>query len=139
MNHLDDEKHLDLLAIFHYIFGGLLALFSCFPLIHVLMGLIMVNEQFQDSQGQGPPPAFGWIFVIVGAVFILAGWCIAACIIVAGRKLQTRRHRMYCMIVAGVACIYMPLGTALGIFTLVVLCRDSMKGIFDQPAMPPAV
>ena len=27
----EDEKHLDLLAIFHYIVGGLTGLFACFP------------------------------------------------------------------------------------------------------------
>ena len=36
-----DEQHLDLLAIFHYIVGGLTALFSCIFLLHVAMGIAM--------------------------------------------------------------------------------------------------
>ena len=31
-----DESHLDSLAIAHYVLGGLMALFACFPLLHVL-------------------------------------------------------------------------------------------------------
>ena len=31
----EDEKNLDLLALFHYIVAGLTALFSCMFLIHV--------------------------------------------------------------------------------------------------------
>ncbi len=31
-----DQRHLDLLSIFHFIAGGINAVFSCFPLIHLL-------------------------------------------------------------------------------------------------------
>jgi hypothetical protein len=30
-----DEQHLQLLAIFHYVVGGMTALFACMPLIHL--------------------------------------------------------------------------------------------------------
>jgi hypothetical protein len=31
---------------------------------------------------------------------------------------------------AGVACMFMPFGTVLGVFTIVVLLRDSVKELF---------
>ena len=37
-----DEQHLQLLAIFHYVVAGVGALFACFPLIHVGIGIMMV-------------------------------------------------------------------------------------------------
>ena len=35
------------------------------------------------------------------------------------------------MVVAGVACTFAPLGTALGVFTIIVLMRDSVKELFE--------
>lgn len=32
-----DLEHLRLLSIFHYVVGGLIALFACFPIIHLMM------------------------------------------------------------------------------------------------------
>ena len=37
----DEANQLDLLAIFHYVVGGMTALFACIPLIHVAIGLAL--------------------------------------------------------------------------------------------------
>ena len=96
--------------------------------MHVFMGLMMVSGKFfGETDGSPPPVGFGWIFVIMGSVFILIGWTISICIIVAGRKLKQRKGQMYCMIVAGIECMLMPFGTVLGVFTLIVLNRESVK------------
>jgi hypothetical protein len=42
------------------------------------------------------------------------------------------KNRMYCMVVAGIECIFMPFGTILGVFTLITLTKDSVKGIFAE-------
>jgi hypothetical protein len=129
----EDIKNIDLLSLFHYILGGITALFSCIPFIHVFMGLAIVSGKFfNDSNGSGPPPVFGWLFVITGAVIILIGWSTAVCMIIAGRKLKRRKNRIFCMVVAGIECMLMPLGTILGVFTLIALSKDSINEIFDQ-------
>ena len=70
-----DEQHLDLLAIFHYIVGGLTALFSCIFLIHVAIGIAMLCEAFD---GKAAAPKFlAWFFILFPSVFILAGWILA--------------------------------------------------------------
>lgn len=128
----EDLKNLDLLAMFHYIVGGFIALFSCMPFIHVFMGAAMLSGKFfEDSSGSPPPPFMGWLFIIMGVLFIVLGWSIAVCIIIAGRKLKQRKSRMFCMVIAGIECIFMPFGTVLGVFTLVALNKDSIKDIFD--------
>ena len=33
---------------------------------------------------------------------------------------------------AGVECLFMPVGTVLGVFTIIVLVRDSVKAIFNH-------
>ena len=134
----EDAKQLDLLATFHYVVGGIMALFSCMPFMHVCMGIMMISGKFfGEAEGSPPPPGFGWMFVIMGSVFILIGWTISICIIIAGRKLRQRKNRMFCMVVAGIECMFMPFGTVLGVFTIIALNKDSIKETYgDHP--PPS-
>jgi len=131
----EDANQLDLLAVFHYVVGAITALFSCFPFIHVFMGLAIVAGKFpaiSGSPGFPPDAAFGWIFVVMGSLFILFGWTASVCILLAGRKLKRRKNRIYCMAVAGVECMFVPFGTVLGVFTLIILNKDSVKQAFAQ-------
>ena len=129
----EDLKHLDLLALFHYIVGGIIALFSCLPFLHVFIGLFMVSGKFFEGSNTSGPPAFiGWMFVILGTVSIVFGWSMAVCIIIAGKKLKKRKSRLFCMVIAAIECMYMPFGTILGVFTIIVLSKDSIKKIFAE-------
>ena len=123
-----DEQHVNLLAIFHYIAGGLTALFSCMPLLHVAIGIAILSGAFDREHA--PPRAFGWFFILLPSVFILCGWTLAAFIIAAGRKLQRRVSRTFCLVVAGIECVLMPFGTVLGVFTIIVLMKDSVQELF---------
>ncbi|HBA85354.1 MAG TPA: hypothetical protein DCZ95_14805 [Verrucomicrobia bacterium] len=124
----ENEKNLDLLAIFHYIVGGITALVACIPFIHVALGLAMLLGALD---GKNPPPHWlGWIFVAGGGFFILCGWTMAAAIVLAGRKLSKRQSRIYCIVVAAFECMMMPFGTVLGVFTIIVLSKDSVKALF---------
>lgn len=133
----NDEEHLRLLSIFHYVSGGLTAFVACFPLLHVGMGLILAfsPETFTQGDVNNPPPAWlGLFFAVVGGFFVLAGWTLAVLKFVAGRSLARRRRRTFCVVVACICCILPPLGTILGVFTLVVLNRPSVKALFDRPS-----
>jgi hypothetical protein len=37
---------------------------------------------------------------------------------------------MFCLVMAGIQCIFMPFGTVLGVFTIIVLMRNSVKEAF---------
>ena len=126
-----DEEHLRLLSIFHYVVGGMAGLFALFPVFHLIFGLffIFAPEKFAES-GDAPPAFFGWMFVIFASVLITIGWAFAALILLAGRFLAKRRHYMFCLVMAGVECLFMPFGTVLGAFTIVVLTRESVKRRF---------
>ena len=82
----DDEEHLRLLGIFHYVVGALTALFALFPLIHFSLGLFFVLAPPHSTQQQGAPPAIiGWFFMIIGGMFFLFGESFAACVFAAAR------------------------------------------------------
>jgi hypothetical protein len=126
------EEHLRLLAIFHYVVGGLVALFACFPIIHLVIGIVFILAPARSGSRRDVPPAlFGWFFVAFASVMILAGWTLAVLVVTAGRFLARRRHYTFCVIVAGIECAFMPFGTVLGVFTIIVLMREGAKEIFS--------
>ncbi len=129
-----DLEHLKLLSIFHYVVGGLMALFACFPIMHIVIGLVFVfSPESFEAQGEPQPPAFfGWIFVIMGSTFVLIGWTIAGLVITTGRFLAKQTHYTFCLVMAGIECMFMPFGTVLGVFTIIVLMRESVKGLFSS-------
>lgn len=124
-----DEQYLNLLSIFHYIVGGLTALFSCMFLMHVAMGIAMLCGGFDAEDA--PPKFFAWLFIIFPSLFILAGWTLSGFIIATGRRLKHRTSRTFCLVVAGCECIVMPFGTILGIFTITVLMKESVMALFS--------
>lgn len=136
-----DEEHLKLLSIFHYVVGGLAGLFALFPIFYLVIGLFLILAPEKLDGKEGPPPTFiGWIFVIIAAVFITIGWVFAALILMTGRFLAKRRHYMFCLVMGGVECIFTPFGLVLGVFTIIVLLRESVKQLFtgDQASLAPA-
>lgn len=130
-----DQEQLRLLAIFHYIVAALCALFSLLPLIQLFMGIGFISGIFPpDKQPDPAPVALGWFLVVLSGLFILSGLALAACIAVAGRNLARQRRYVFCLVVAAVCCLFAPIGTVLGVFTIVVLMRPSVKVLFGQAA-----
>ena len=128
----DDEQHLRLLSIFHYVLGSLTALFACFPLIHVAIGLAMVfaPHSMSNRPGGEPPEFVGWLFTCFGAGMFLAGLAVAVCIVLAGRFIAQRRRYWFIFILACFQCTIFPFGTVLGVFTILVLSRQGVKSLF---------
>lgn len=130
-----DAEHLRLLAIFHYVCAGLAAFFACIPLLHLALGLVLflAPESF-GSRHDAPPRAIGLFIVCFAAVFIACGWTFAILLAFAGRSLARRKRYLYCLVMAGICCVFMPFGTVLGVFSIIVLSRPSVKALFLQPA-----
>jgi hypothetical protein len=126
-----DLEQLKLLAIFHYVAAGMAALVACIPIMHFFMGLALATGALGDSDPGTRPVGFG--IMAFAAFFIVAGWTFAALVAFAGRSLQTHRRYTYCLVMAGIECIFMPVGTVLGVFTIIVLVRDSVKALFGMP------
>lgn len=127
---LQDRQHLDLLGIFHYVVAALMALFSLFPVIHLVLGVAMVTGKLEP----GDPGAAiaGWFFIAFAGAFILCGFTVAVLTALAGRFLRQRRRYTFCLVIAAIECLFMPFGTVLGVFTLVVLARTGVRDMFPR-------
>ena len=136
----EDLNHLRLLSIFHYVVGGLALLCYSFPIFHLILGIGMVSGSFPGSPPPAsgrpppapPPPAMGWMFIIMAVTFIAFGWAFAAGLFAAGWMLRRRRGYIFCLVMAGVACLFQPFGMILGVFTFIVLLRPSVKALFGR-------
>ena len=52
---------------------------------------------------------------------------------------QLEEFLLFCIVVAGVECMIMPFGTVLGVFTLIMLMKDSVKALFESGVPPELV
>ncbi|MDA0814455.1 MAG: hypothetical protein O3C21_18940 [Verrucomicrobia bacterium] len=180
-----DASHLQLLAIFHYILGGLTFFFGLLPLLYVAFGFVMLanpgifdeyngapgehshqtHEQMQedvlfgkdvppepiaveampeqeleldhnwDTPSQRVPPelkVFGGFMVAFGLLGTLFLFALATLMVVTGRSLQKRKRRVLCLVTAGLSLISVPFGTALGVFTIIVLQRPAIVAAFQR-------
>lgn len=127
-----DHDQVRLLAVFHFVVGGLAFLGPVFLYWHYMI-MQRLMPQFQTmtvKQEVKLPPDFMdwfvWFYVIAGVLSMAAG----VLNVLSGMFLRRRRHRVYSMVVAGLNCVQFPFGTVLGVFTLVVLARESVRDLY---------
>ncbi len=125
-----DLEHLRLLSIFHYVVAGLASLFALFPLLHLVLGIGLATGGFGEPQ-TAETRLVGCFFIAFSVAWIACGLALAVCLVLAGRDLALRRRYTFCLVIAAIACAFMPFGTVLGIFTLLVLMRPSVKELFE--------
>lgn len=132
---MQDAEHIRLLVIFHYVWAGLVALIGFFPLIYVAMGFGMLGGAFPASPGTSGEELriMGIVFLTIGVVGTLACWVLGVLGFFAGKFLSERRRPVFILVVSCINCINMPFGTALGVFTLIVTQRPTVKALFDRP------
>ena len=125
----EDIKQLSLLATFHYVLGGIIGFFSCLPLIHVVIGILIATL---GTLGQNVvAPIIGWMFIITGSFPVALGWTMAIFMFIVARNLNRKTNYRFCFVVSCIECVFIPFGTILGVFTILALNKDSVKAAFD--------
>jgi hypothetical protein len=132
-----DVEHLRLLSIFYYVDAGLQALSFFWGMVWLAVGILLaLRPESWGAHAEPPPAVIGLVITALGIVVTLMGLALAVCLFFAGRMLSQRRRRLFCLIVAGINCIFVPIGTVLGVCTLLVLIRPSVKALFESSAVP---
>ena len=130
-----DDEQLRLLALFHYIFGGLGVAFALFAVVWT----VVIATMFASF----PPPAAGVseeaaqqfrnmpaFMIAFFGVFAGLGVVYGVLQIVSGRCIARRRARLFTLIVALPGLLFIPYGTLLSVFTFVVLERASVERLY---------
>ncbi len=130
-----DGEHLQLLSILYYVMGGFATLGACIPVLYFGIGLALIGgaaAQRGGSEEQAGLAAFGGLVLVIAIPFVLLMMIQVVCLFLTGRYLSQGRNHIFCFINACVLCLHAPFGTALGIFTIVVLSRESVKQRFEM-------
>ncbi len=122
--------HLKLLSIFHYVVGGLAFLFGLIPTIHLTIGTLMVSGKLGESGDQLPLEIVGTVLIVIALVWMLSAFVFGTLLIVSGRSLASQRRYTLSLVMAAIACAFIPFGTVLGVFTLLVLMKPEVRELY---------
>ncbi len=144
----EDAEHLSALSIGHFILSGVALLGAVPTLIYGVAGAKLMDEFGSDlSMAMGDIPGqpgldpFGGnpdamlqdlgslvTTLIVSAVVLAV--VTAVHLLVVGVLIRKRRWWTFCYLTGWGECLMFPFGTILGIFTILVLSRPSVKQVF---------
>jgi hypothetical protein len=131
-----DREHLRLLRLGYFIAAGTNVFWALFPLIHVTLGLMILFGEFGSGSDTGARST-GVIFVVMGLAISALLAIVAAMKFLTARAIGGRRSRTFCLVTAAITCMAIPYGTALGVFTFLVLSRPSVIAQFGAPDRAP--
>jgi len=144
----EDAEHLSALSIGHFILAGVALLGGVPTLIYGVAGAKLIDEfgsdismAMGDIPGQPGANPFGGspdtmlqdlntlVTTMIVSVVLLA-LVSAIHLSVVGVKIRQRRWWTFCYLTGWGECLMFPFGTILGIFTIIVLSRTSVKRLF---------
>jgi hypothetical protein len=133
-------EHLNTLSILYYVYAGLHALGMCVGGVYIAMGGFAAAAMKADPKAAPAANLFGGFFAVIGAFVILFTLTGAVCCFLSGRFLKQRRNKTFSQVVAALSCLNMPLGTALGVFTFIVLGKPEAEELYREAetGAPPA-
>lgn len=125
-----DKQHLKTLSIFYYVMAG----FSCFGAMMVLLEIplgIFFLVTVPAGRAPGPTPAVGYFLIGVGIVGFALNSVYAYFLYLAGKGLREYKRRTLIFVMAILLCMGLP-GIILGVFTIIVLNRATVKELFEH-------
>jgi hypothetical protein len=139
---MDTTQHdLKILSICYYIMAAISGASVLLVGAYVsFVGGILMHLPLQGARTQPIPEFVPGLLAGIGAVVVGIGLLCAACNAGAAWALPKRRNYPLIVAAAVVNCLNIPFGTALGVFTFVVLNRPGVKESFytGYRVMPPS-
>ncbi|HEY4157771.1 MAG TPA: hypothetical protein VGM29_06725 [Polyangiaceae bacterium] len=123
-----DGEQLRLLRIGYFLSAGYSAVFI--P-IGIVYGVMFAFVMRLPTKGPPPPAFLPWVFGAMGLVFALFAAFSVTLKLLAAKRLRERRGRTLCFVAAALAVLEVPYGSALGIFTFIVLSRANVIRAFE--------
>lgn len=127
-----DERQLKLLSKIQVIYG----IVNVFVTYLFYETIYFGFDAYRKTMEQTKPDHQVELELGFGLVIFLVGVAILFCIILAGQSLSRHESYEFCMMVAIFECLLIPLGTIIGIWTILVLRRPSVRTLFKSPPPP---
>jgi hypothetical protein len=127
---MSKESHITLLGILHIVRGSIL----------LLIGILAFLFFSGIGLFSGDPTALG-ILGLLGTVAVVFMFFLALPSIAAGIGLIKYQEwgRILALVVGFLSLLDVPIGTALGVYTIWVLMNDETKRMFERPQSPSKV
>ncbi|WP_339734764.1 hypothetical protein [uncultured Gimesia sp.] len=130
------EKQLKVVGVLFMSLSGLCLLGLLFIPVHYMMMQSVLNMDF-PRQGEGPDPRemfekmqtpmFVMYGLMGGMMLLFGGFTLAT-----GINLYRKSHKTFCIVGSAVICIWIPFGTALGIWSLILLFDKNAQPLFEE-------
>ena len=127
-----DDEHLRLLRLGYFISAAHTAMYIFVGLFNAGMGIFIAHLPI--GTGVTSLPSMPLLFGLLGSVIMGLAGIGAVLQLVTGMRLKERRSRTLCLITASFTILEIPYGTALGLMTLSVLARPSVRRQFERSA-----
>jgi|SRR5579862_2782517 len=118
------DRNLHALAICYRILGGLVGLVFSFVIL-LLLGASTLSGGSVALAGMAIP----LVLLLVGATAAVAAFEVAT-------SLQNHERRTFCLVAAWLVCALFPLGTVLGVFTILQLIQPEAERAFAEAERP---
>jgi hypothetical protein len=128
-----DESDLNTLSILHYCWTGLLGCSALGVVAYfILFAAILADAPTHGPHGAHDQEIAAGVMGIMGIVMGVLMIPMFVCHLLAAAGLRNRKRYTLALVMSGFACLSVPLGTGLGIWTILVLQRPSVKALFGR-------
>ncbi len=126
-----DDQSLRTLAILHRVYGGVVSALACCGVVWISFVFGVIGLAGASTSKPGDAVVAGG----VGLIWLIAVGLTAAFAslnFLAASWIDKRRNWIGVVIIAGIDCLNMPLGIALGIFCLITLNKPWVRAQFSS-------
>jgi hypothetical protein len=86
-----------------------------------------------DATGATASTPDTWLLVLVATAWLVVGLTLSTCVLLAARFIRRCERYYFCLGVSAAACMVFPVGTIMGVLTILLLQRQTVKATFlDQ-------
>lgn len=118
------DRNLHVLAICYRILGGLMGL-----VVSLFIILIFGGSHIADG-------SFALAGMVIPLLLLLIGGAIAFAVFEVASSLENHERRTFCLVVAWLVCALCPLGTVLGVLTILQLIQPEAERAFEEAERP---
>jgi hypothetical protein len=125
-----DNEHINLLSMFHLISGILALLYSVFMALYFGF-IIFVFKLSEKFDGEFPIQFMG-VIISIWIIVLLFAIAFGIAKIFSSKWLKQRKNRTFSIVISCIECFSFPYGAILGVLSIIVLNRSSVKSIYSD-------